>query len=69
MNEVQRKFLLKAEKSLTVAKQINDTGYPDFAVSRAYYCMFYIASAFLDGENLSYGKHSAIISAFGQYER
>ena len=28
--------------------------------------MFYIAEAFLLGENLAYSKHSAVISAFGQ---
>ena len=67
MNEAQQKFLEKARKSLEVAKQINESGYHEFAVSRAYYSMFYLASAFLEGENLSYGKHSAIIAAFGQY--
>ena len=39
----------------------------DFAVSRAYYAMFYIAEAFLLGENLSFSKHSAVISKFGEY--
>lgn len=67
MNNTQQKFLTKATKSLEVAKQINDNNYPEFAVSRAYYTMFYIASAFLEGENLTYGKHSAIIAAFGKY--
>ncbi|WP_017295278.1 HEPN domain-containing protein [Geminocystis herdmanii] len=67
MNNTQHKFLEKARKSLEVAKQINENGYPEFAVSRAYYTMFYIASAFLEGDNLTYGKHSAIIGAFGKY--
>ncbi len=67
MNETQQKFFVKARKSIEVAKKINENDYPEFAVSRAYYGMFYIASAFLEGENLCYGKHSAIISAFGQY--
>ena len=31
-----------------------------------YYTMFYIAEAFLDGEGLSFSKHSAVISAFGR---
>jgi uncharacterized protein (UPF0332 family) len=66
MNDTQQKFLEKARKSLEVAKQINDN-YPEFAVSRAYYTMFYIASAFLEAENLNYGKHSAIIAGFGQH--
>jgi len=29
--------------------------------------MFYIAEAFLLGENLSFSKHSAVIAAFGQH--
>jgi uncharacterized protein (UPF0332 family) len=28
--------------------------------------MFYVASAFLEGEGLAFGKHSAVISAFGR---
>lgn len=67
MNDTQKKFLEKAQKSLEVAKQINNSGYPEFAISRAYYNMFYIASAFLEGQNLNYGKHSAIIAGFGQH--
>jgi uncharacterized protein (UPF0332 family) len=29
--------------------------------------MFYIATAFLEGEGLSYSKHSAVIAAFGTH--
>jgi len=28
--------------------------------------MFYVAEAFLEGEELSFSKHSAVISAFGR---
>jgi uncharacterized protein (UPF0332 family) len=28
--------------------------------------MFYIATAFLEGEGLAYSKHSAVIAAFGE---
>jgi uncharacterized protein (UPF0332 family) len=38
--------------------------YSDYATSRAYYTLFYIADAFLEGEELSFFKHSAVISAF-----
>ena len=38
----------------------------DFAESRAYYAMFYIVEAFLEGEGMSFSKHSAVISAFGR---
>ncbi|MCX6633483.1 MAG: HEPN domain-containing protein [Acidobacteria bacterium] len=37
----------------------------DFAVSRAYYALFYTAQAFLLGHGLRFSKHSAVISAFG----
>jgi uncharacterized protein (UPF0332 family) len=41
-------------------------GYPSFSVSRSYYTMFYLATALLEKENLSFSKHSAVISYFGQ---
>ena len=43
-----------------------DGGYPEYSVSRTYYTMFYIAEAFLEGEGMSFSKHSATISAFGR---
>ncbi|MDG2617327.1 HEPN domain-containing protein [Thermoleptolyngbya sichuanensis XZ-Cy5] len=39
----------------------------DFAVSRAYYALFYVAEALLDKKGLSFSSHAAVISAFGQY--
>lgn len=66
MNENQEELLKKAEKSLEASKYLHEGGYHDFAVARAYYTMFYIASAFLEGDNLSFSKHSAVISAFGR---
>lgn len=41
-------------------------GFHDFAASRAYYTMFYLAEAFLLGLDLAYSKHSAVIAAFGE---
>jgi uncharacterized protein (UPF0332 family) len=35
-------------------------------VSRAYYTMFYLAEAFLDGEGLAFSSHSAVIGEFGR---
>jgi uncharacterized protein (UPF0332 family) len=29
--------------------------------------MFYVAEAFLEGEGMSFSKHSAVIAAFGQH--
>lgn len=67
MMEEQKKLIQKASKSLEAAKQLQKTGYLEFAVSRAYYTMFYVACAFLEGQNLTFSKHSAVISAFGKY--
>ena len=39
---------------------------PDYAASRAYYAMFYIAEAFLEGEGMSFSSHAAVIGAFGR---
>jgi uncharacterized protein (UPF0332 family) len=62
----QRELLLKAQQSLAAAKLLLANNYPDYATSRAYYAMFYIAEAFLEGEGLSFSKHSAVIAAFGR---
>lgn len=62
----QQQLLLKARQSLSAARYILEGGYPDYAVSRAYYSMFYIAEAFLDGEGMSFSSHAAVISAFGR---
>ncbi len=66
MNNQQAGLLLKAQDSLRAAEILADQGFYDFAVSRAYYTMFYVAEAILLGEDLSFSSHSAVISAFGQ---
>jgi uncharacterized protein (UPF0332 family) len=66
MTNEQRELLLKAQQSLEAAKLLLTNSYPDYATSRAYYSMFYIAEAFLEGEALSFSKHSAVIAAFGR---
>lgn len=66
MNDEQQKLLLKAQQSLEAAKLLLRNEYADYATSRAYYAMFYIASAFLEGERLTFSKHSAVIAAFGR---
>ena len=57
--------LQKAKLSLEAAKDLAEK-YPDFAVSRAYYAMFYAATAMLFSKNLSFKRHSAVIAAFGR---
>ncbi|NEZ56261.1 HEPN domain-containing protein [Adonisia turfae] len=59
-------FIDKAKESLVASKLLADNGLYDFAGSRAYYTMFYIAEAFLWKKGLSFSSHSAVISAFGR---
>ncbi|NEP50880.1 MAG: HEPN domain-containing protein [Moorea sp. SIO3C2] len=66
MSPEQLDLLLKARQSLGAARVLLDNGYPDYAASRAYYTMFYIAEAFLAGEGMSFSSHAAVISAFGR---
>lgn len=66
MNPHQRALLDKARRSLLAARRLAADGDLDFAVSRAYYAMFYMAQAFLLSRDLRFGKHSAVIAAFGQ---
>ena len=66
MTEEQKDLLLQARDSLGAAKLLMKGEYPGFAASRAYYAMFYIAEAFLEGDGLSFSSHSAVIGAFGR---
>ncbi|MGD2181973.1 HEPN domain-containing protein [Lusitaniella coriacea] len=66
MTPEQLDLLLKARESLSAARLLLDNGYPDYATSRAYYAMFYVAEAFLEGQGMSFSSHSAVISAFGR---
>jgi uncharacterized protein (UPF0332 family) len=60
MKPEQGDLLRKAEDSLNAAKLMRENGYYDFAASRAYYAMFYVAEAFLLGKGLAFSKHSAV---------
>lgn len=66
MTPEQQAPLQKATRSLAAAKLLNQQNLPEFAAARAYYTMLYVVEAFLEGEGLSFSKHSAVISAFGQ---
>jgi uncharacterized protein (UPF0332 family) len=59
-------LLLSARDSLAAADVLLSSGYPGYAASRAYYSMFYVAEAFLEGKELAFSKHSAVIAAFGR---
>ena len=63
----QAKLLRDAHDNVRVARILTDEGYYGVAVARAYYAMFYVAQAFLLGDNMAFSKHSGTIGAFGQY--
>ena len=54
MSPEQAALLHKAQESQRAARLLADQGFYDFAVSRAYYAMFYIVEAFLLGEGLAF---------------
>ena len=45
MTPEQKALLDKAERSIEAAQSLTDQGFHDFAISRGYYAMFYIAEA------------------------
>jgi len=56
----------KANRSLAASKRMIEAGDYDFAVSRAYYALFYVSEALLLKKGKSFSKHAAVIS--GLYE-
>ena len=66
MNSAQLELMVQARDNIKAAKLLLENAYPDVAASRAYYAMFYIAEAFLEGDELAFSKHSAVIAAFGE---
>ena len=57
-------LLAKARRSIKAAERLLQAGDNDFAVSRAYYGMFYVAQAMLLTRDLRRSKHSGVIAAF-----
>lgn len=57
----------KGKRSVSAAEKLFNDGYYDFAISRAYYAMFYLTEAALLTKNLSYSKHAGVISGFVQH--
>ena len=59
-------LLEKAQQSIDAAESLQINGYLDFAASRLYYAMFYVAQTLLLSRNQSYSSHSAVIAAYGR---
>ena len=66
MNADIRSLVEKAKQSLDGADLLLDQGYPDFAVSRSYYAMFYVAEALLASMGQSFSSHAAVQAAYGR---
>ncbi len=60
-------LMARAESSLSAARLLIDNGYFTEAVSRAYYAMFYAATALLHSKGITVSKHSAVIAQVGKY--
>jgi uncharacterized protein (UPF0332 family) len=66
MTPEQGALLSKAHDSVRAATLLSDAGLYDFAVSRVYYAMFYVAEALLPGRGLAFSRHAGVIAAFGE---
>jgi len=62
-----RLYLENAHEMLDVASLNLDNDFYSSACNRAYYAIFYATSALLYAKGMSFGKHSAVLSAFRQY--
>ncbi|MBL7161970.1 MAG: HEPN domain-containing protein [Anaerolineales bacterium] len=66
-SEEVRLYLESARRDLEAAQSNLESGYYHIVISRAYYAMFYAASALLASKGIHCSKHSGVHSAFGEY--
>ena len=66
MKDTTEQLLRKADRSIEAARVLARESDFDFAASRAYYAMFYIAEAILNERGLHFRKHSAVHAAYGE---
>lgn len=57
-----RLYMQNADEMLDVAREKLNNNHVSSACNRAYYAVFYAASALLFSKGKSYGKHSAYLS-------
>jgi uncharacterized protein (UPF0332 family) len=60
-------YLNRAYQDLQAVQGILGQGFYAIAISRAYYAMFYAASALLASKSISRSRHSGVVSAFSEY--
>jgi len=66
VKEDVRRLLDKAERAIEAARLERDGGLPDFALSDAYYALFYVAEALLLDRGLRFRRHGAVHAAYGK---
>lgn len=66
MTEECRLYLDYALRDLQAAESNLNLGFYHITISRAYYAMFYAASALLASKGIARSKHSGMLSAFGE---
>ena len=62
-----RVMMDKSRKTIKAAKDLLEHEDYDSASSRAYYSVFYVLEALLLTRELSFSKHSGVLSAFSKY--
>jgi len=67
MKEATKKLLDKAAHAIHAAEVLRKEQELDFAAGRAYYAMFYVASALLAEKGLRFQKHGGVHAVFGEH--
>lgn len=66
MNDEQRALLKRSAETIRASEVLLGENMAAIAAGRGYYAMFYLAEAFLIGQQVSFGSHKAVISEFGR---
>lgn len=66
MKPKTEQLLNKATRAIRSAEQVLAADDVDFAASRAYYAMFYVATAFLNERGLQFKKHGGVHAALAE---
>jgi len=56
----------RAQECIEDGDSALERGHPESAVNRAYYAIFYAASALLEARDLQAGRHASVIRLFGR---
>jgi uncharacterized protein (UPF0332 family) len=59
-------MIYKSKDSLKVARDLHKQGYYNDSASKSYYAVFHALQAILLTTNMSFSKHSAVLSAFNK---